>query len=119
MSSNVRIREKQWDKIVTFLRSCPDVYVGNAAQCRRFVEGCFWMLRTGAQWRELPERYGNWDSVYQRYARWSEKGIWERMHAYFAQDPDLEHLILDSTVVRAHPCAAGAGKKTAAKRLKP
>lgn len=73
-------------------------------------------MRTGAQWRELPERYGKWNSVYKRFARWNDNNIWEKMHHHFADDPDMENIILDSTIIRAHPCAAGASKKTAAKQ---
>ena len=47
----------------------------------------------------------------QRFARWNEQGIWEKMHQHSADDPDMEHLIIDSTTVRAHPCAAGAPHK--------
>jgi transposase len=97
-----------------FLKAHSDVYAKNQDACRQFVEGVFWILRTGAQWRELPERYGNWNSVYKRFARWEEKGIWAEMHAKFAQDPDMESVLLDSTVVRAHMSAAGGSKKTAA-----
>lgn len=107
----VELRNDQWSKIRKFLRSCPDVYVGNSAQCRRFVEAVLWMARSGAQWRLLPEPYGNWNTVYKRFARWCEKGIWERMHHHFADDPDMENIIIDSTIVRAHPCAAGASAK--------
>jgi transposase len=107
-----KIRDDQWLKILSFLRDCPDVYVGQEAECRRFVEAVLWITRTGAQWRELPERFGKWNSVYKRNARWCDKGIWTRLLAYFAQDADLEYLIPDSTIIRAHPCAAGApGKK--------
>jgi transposase len=108
--SKVRLQNNIWSKILRFLRSCPDVYVGQEATCRRYVEGVLWITRSGAQWRLLPDSYGNWNSVYKRFARWCDKRVWERMHQYFIDDPDMESLILDSTVIRAHPCAAGASK---------
>jgi transposase len=113
MAAN-KIPQSQWRKIYAFLKANPDVYTKNQESCRQFVEGVLWILRTGAQWRELPERYGNWNSVYKRFARWEERGIWADMHAEFAQDPDMESVLLDSTVVRAHMCAAGGSKKTVA-----
>lgn len=106
-----QINDLQWSKIYAFLRHCPNVYAGYEADCRRFIDGVYWIMRTGAQWRELPEKYGNWNSVYKRFARWCDKDIWQNMHQHFADDPDMENLILDSTIVRAHPCAAGALKK--------
>jgi transposase len=105
------LRNDQWQKIRDFLEECPDVYLGREADSRQFIEAVFWISRTGAPWRDLPTHYGNWNSVYKRFARWCDQGIWEQMHAHFTEDPDMEHLILDSTVVRAHPCAAGAAKK--------
>ena len=85
------------------------------------LNGILWRLNTGAPWRDLPERFGNWNNVWRRFDRWSRKGVWRKVFEAL-QDPDLEWLILDSTIVRAHPHAAGAKKGVTAgagKRNKP
>ncbi len=117
--TEVRLKDKQWQKIKHFLAGNPKVYVGQERGCRRFVEGVLWLTRSGAQWRLLPERYGNWNSVYKRYDRWSEAGVWRTMFEHFADDPDMESMMIDGSVVRAHACAAGASSKKGVKRRKP
>ena len=106
--ANVELTSCQWHKILTFLRSRSDLYVGIEDRCRRFVAGVLWIARFGAPWRLLPAKYGNWNSVYKRNAGWCDRGIWATLHHYLADDPDTECLIIDSTIVRAHPDAAGA-----------
>jgi transposase len=77
---------------------------------RMFVEGVLWIVRTGSPWRDLPEAFGEWNSVFRRFSRWSRKGVWHRIFEAMVDDPDFEYLIVDSTIIRAHQHAAGAKK---------
>jgi transposase len=75
------------------------------------VEGVFWIMRSGAQWRFLPKEYGNWNSVYKRYACRCEQGVWQEMHEIFANDADMENVLINSTVVRAPPALQALKKR--------
>ena len=115
----ITLTDEQWQKILPFLRTCSHIYIGKEDECRRFLDAVLWITRSGAQWRFLPSDYGNWNSIYKRFARWSTQEVFEKLFQFVAADPDLEYLMIDSTVVRAHPCAAGALKKTVSKSNKP
>lgn len=114
--SVVKFNNQQWEKIYSFLKTCPNIYGGQEQDCRNFLEAVFWVTRSGSQWRLLPDSYGNWNSVYKRFARWSELGVFEKLFAHFSSDRDLEYLLVDSTIVRAHACSSGAKKNTASNR---
>lgn len=76
---------------------------------RATVNGILWRLRTGAPWRDVPERYGNWNSIWRCFRRWSERGIWEAVATALAETmADNRHHSIDSTTVRGHVSAAGA-----------
>ena len=84
---------------------------------RLIVNAILWLTRTGAPWRDLPERYGSWKTVYSRFRRWDQQGIWDQVFtALIAEaqrrgDLDWELHHIDSTIVRAHQHAAGARKR--------
>lgn len=81
---------------------------GIAQDNRRFINGVFWVIRTGAPWRDLPPDYGKWGTIHQRFIRWRRNGIWERILEVLIQDPDYEWLMIDASHVKVHPHAAGA-----------
>ena len=109
--ANLELTSYQWDKILTFLCSRSDLYVGCETDCRPFVAAVLWIARSGAPWRMLPAEYGKWNSIYRLYANWRHRGIWTALHQRLADDLDTEYFIIDSAIVRAHPDAAGAPKK--------
>lgn len=105
------LRDDQWDRIKDLLPGkATDVGV-TAKNNRLFLEAVLWIARTGAPWRDLPSSFGNWHSVFTRFSRWVKKGTWQRVIAKVSDDADLEALLIDSTIVRAHQHAAGAKKK--------
>lgn len=105
------INEIAWSKIFSFLQTQKTIYTKTEAQCKKFIEAIFWMAKTGAQWRELPEKYGEWNSIFSRFNAWSKKQIWNKLLQFCIQDPDLEYIMIDATIVRAHACAAGYGSQ--------
>ena len=110
-SRRYELTDMQWRQIEPLLpgrEGCPGAH---AEDNRLFVNAIIWVARTGAPWRDLPERFGNWNSVFQRFNRWAKQSVWQKVFEAI-RDPDLESLMLDSTTIRAHQHAAGAvGKK--------
>ncbi len=107
------LKDAQWEKIASLLPGKPtDKGGGRAADNRLFVEAVLYIARTGCPWRDLPAEFGNWHSVYVRFSRWEQYGVWQRVATALQGEADLEEVFIDSTIVRAHQHAAGALKKT-------
>jgi len=110
------LSEAQWVRIAPLLPGKRGDPGRTGADNRLFVNGVLWVLRSGAHWRNLPERYGKWKSVHKRFSRWAKAGAWERVFAALTEDRDNAYLMLDTTLVRAHQQAA-TGKGGAKIRL--
>ena len=116
MVKRYELSDSQWERICTLLPGKAGDPGRTGKDNRLFVNGVLWVLRSGARWSDLPERYGKWKSVHTRFARWAKNGVWERIFAALVADRHNEYLMLDTTLIRAHQQAA-TGKGGRATRL--
>ncbi|MCT8004040.1 IS5 family transposase [Sphingomonas sanguinis] len=100
------LSEAQWLRIASLVPGKTTDPGRTGADNRLFVNGCLWVLRSGAHWCDLPERYGKWKTVHRRFSRWCHAGVWERVFEALTADRDNQYLMIDSTIVRAHQQAA-------------
>jgi transposase len=87
MAKRYELNDQQWARIADLLPGKKSDPGRTAKDNRLFVNGVLWVLRSGAQWDELPERYGKWKSVHKRFTRWAKNGVWERVFAALIDDP--------------------------------
>lgn len=116
MVKRYELTDAQWERIYELLPGKASDPGRTAEDNRRFMNAVLWVLRSGAHWHDLPERYGNWKTVHTRFARWAKSGIWEKVFSALIADRRNEYLMLDTTLVRAHQQAA-TGKGGRATRL--
>ena len=100
------LSQAQWERIAPMLPGKMSDPGRTGGDNRLFVNGCLWVLRSGAHWRDLPERYGKWKTLHKRFTRWAKAGVWDQVFASLIKDRDNRYLMLDSTLVRAHQQAA-------------
>jgi putative transposase len=106
------IGDEVWNEIKDHLPGNDAGRGVKATDTRLFVDGVLFIAKTGISWRDLPERYGKWNSVFQRFNRWSKAGVWVKIFkALQDSDHGLKMLLIDSTTVRASQEASGALKK--------
>ena len=106
------LTDQQWHKIKDLLPGRTETVGATARDNRQFVNGVLWILRSGSPWRDLPERYGDWKNTHRRFSRWAAAQVWEKIFAVLIEDANNDSLMIDSTIVRAHPHAAGSKQKT-------
>ena len=115
MSKRYELSDQEWARIEPLLPPERTGKQGRPAKNHRaMLNGIVWLARSGAPWRDLPERYGSWKSVYTRFCAWRDSGLLERIFIALSADADFENLMIDSTIVKVHKSAAGAkkGRKT-------
>ena len=100
------LSEAQWSRIAPLLPGKIGDPGRSGSDNRLFVNGVLWVLRSGAHWRDLPERYGKHKTLHKRFSRWGTAGGWEKVFASLIKDRDNKYLMLDTTLVRAHQQAA-------------
>lgn len=116
MAKRYELTAAQWHRIAGLLPGKASDPGRSGSDNLLFVNGVLWVLRSGAHWHDLPERYGKWKSLHKRFTRWANAGVWERVFDHLIDDPDNDYLMLDSTLVRVHQQAA-TGKGGAKIRL--
>ncbi len=102
------LSDGQWERVSQLGPGKPGDRGRSGRDNRLFLEAVLWIARTGSPWRDLPESFGNWFSVWKRFRRWALNGVFERIFAALAGDPDFEYAIIDGTIVRVHQHGAGA-----------
>ena len=105
------LRDDQWERLAPFIPGGVKGKRGPRSDNRLFLNALLWMARSGSRWRDLPERFGEFQTVKRRYYRWIENGVLDRLFEALSSEADMEWLMIDSTIVRAHQHAAGARKE--------
>ena len=102
------ISDEIWALLSPHLPGQRGQWGGIAKDNRLFINAVFWVLRTGAPWRDLPPDYGKWGTVHQRFRRWRDSGMWERLLELLIDNEDYVWLMIDASHIKVHPDASGA-----------
>ena len=102
------ISDRLWELLEPHLLGRDGTRGVTARDNRRFINAVFWILRTGAPWRDLPPDYGDWKNTHRRFCRWRDKGAWESLLEVLIVEPDFEWLMIDASHIKVHQHAAGA-----------
>ena len=102
------ISDKLWEKLKDYIPGSEGKPGRKGIDNRKFLNAVFWIVRTGAPWRDLPPEFGDWKNTNRRFCRWRDRGIWEKLLEIVMLEPDYEWIMIDATHMKVHPHAAGA-----------
>jgi len=102
------ITDRVWSILEPHLPGRKGSWGGIGRDNRRFINAVFWILRTGAPWRDLPPDYGDWKNTHRRFCRWRDKGTWEALLERLIDEPDFEWLMIDASHIKVHAHGTGA-----------
>ncbi len=100
--------DEVWEKLEPHLPGKKGAWGGIAEDNRQFINAVFWIMHTGAPWRDLPPDYGGWSNTHRRFIRWRDKGVWEKLLEILINKSDYEWLMIDASHCKVHPHAAEA-----------
>ena len=105
------LTDEEWERIKGYF---PEREAGQKGRPRNedrpILNGILWIVRSGAAWRDLPERYGAWSTVYSRFVQWQEEGLFDTILKELSEEADFQDMSIDSSTVKAHQASAGAKK---------
>ena len=102
------LNDEQWARLAPLLPGKQGDPGRSGEDNRLFIEAVLWLVRAGAPWRDLPPRFGKGGTVWKRFRRWAEKGVFERIFNELSSDPDFEYALIDGTIVKVHRHGSGA-----------
>ncbi len=101
------LKDSEFKVIFEILNTFKGIHKKSELRLRNFIEAVCYVCRSGCQWRLLPKEYGCWRAIHKRFKAWSDRNIWKQIFKETQNDPDMEWVMIDSTIVRAHACSAG------------
>ncbi len=111
------LSDKQWEQLKPLLPPQKQDTGRPSEDHRKIINGILWRLKTGVSWRDIPERYGPWSTIYSRFFRWKRSGIWDQIFSAILSQEDAQGCLdwdthyVDSTIIRAHQHASGLKKR--------
>ncbi len=102
------LKDEQWKRIAPIIPGKEGDPGRSGEDNRLFLEAVLWIARTGSPWRDLPEYFGKWFSVWKRFRRWALKGVFEKIFRVLSGDPDFEYAMIDGTIIKVHRHGTGA-----------